>query len=688
MATLERLEEALRKAHAAGDTAAAKRFAQAIREGEYEGAQTQEPSMLDRAADTGLGRVVTEATSAVNRGALGAVDFLGTPVRYAANAIQQRTLNPREGFDGAAMNPLAYTAEKVGIGREGFMKEGLGRDILARGGELVAPGGAVGAGLRGAANTLPKMGQAAEGVAQGALRQMGQSTARQDVGYSALSGAGAAVGGAGGEAVGGETGRAIGEAVGGIAAPVAGGLRPMSAGRRTSMENPNPRIAANAEQATGVDLLPAQRSLDPAQLRAQRFLPELSPTTQKAAESLARQNQQASTAVDDFVRMIGPDDAIVTGSEQFRTASQRALDVAKQVRAEKASPLYQRAFEEPADVDLAPVRQLMNTVRAEFPETGSVAGSINKIERMIDGNPSLKKLHNAKLEVDDMLAKVGESSLGNTAKRQVRDIKQSLLDQMEAASPAYREARLAFEEASPAVMKMQDSIIGKIANMDDTQLKNVSRRIFDPAESNPQVVKDARKVIEEVDPDAWNKLLRSEIERRIGSIKPEVGMSFENVPAKLSTAIFGTGKNRAAILSAMSPQQRKNALQLETVLTRAGLGRPGGSETAGRQQFVKDIDSGLIRTVRDWIRNPIEKATGVGEGTVFDRRAKALADTLFDPAWQGEAAKALKDKSGKSFGFLLYRVNDSIQNQASTQEQSSQEQQPGQVQAQGQPQAR
>jgi hypothetical protein len=626
--------------------------------------EPEERGLLQRyVADPAL-----ETVAAINRGASQAADFLTTE---PANAILQ--------LSGSERRVPSITEALSPATAGGFMEPGLARDVVRGAGEVVGPGALAGGVFRAGAQRLPQMGRAGESLLSGTLRQVGSSTPAQDVGFSALSGGGAALGGAAGEGLGGDTGRQVGEFAGGLLAPIAGGLRPMR-GRVADSEAPRlpseeQLIAREAAEATGVSLMPAQQSLDPQQLRSQRFLPELTPATERAAQALSRQNQQASGAVDEFVRSIAPDDAVVTAAGSFRNASQRALDARRAIRSEKASPIYQQAFSEGAQVELRPVNEAIERTISEFPEGGAVARAAQKVGRMLSLDASLKQLHNAKLEIDDMLTKVGDGSLGNTAKRELRNVKQSLVDQMEAASPAYRDARLTFEAESPAVTQLEESIIGKIANLDDTQLKNVSRRIFDPAETNPTVVRRAKQVIEEVDPDAWNRLVRAEVERRIGSIRPEVGTSFENIPGKLNRAIFGTGKQRDALLSGLSGEQRRNAELLETALTRASLGRPGGSETAGRQQFIRELDTGIVSALRNFVRNPVDRAVGIGESAAFDRRAKALADALFDPAWSGEAKEAFKDRSGKAFGFLLYRVNDALESLDRTQDQREQESQ-------------
>jgi hypothetical protein len=215
MATKEQLERALRNADKAGDVAAAKRFASAIRNGEFQ----QEKSLIQKAGDFAMDYAVNpalEGMAAVNRGATGIVDFLASPVNAA---MELSGSNARVPSLTKALEPYATGGN--------FMEQGLGRDVVRAAGEAVPAALAVGGALRAAAQpltgavtgqvgnvgTLPQLATGSESVGAGVLRQMGSSTAAQDAGFAALSGAGSAVG----REVGGEEGSMIGA----IAAPAA-----------------------------------------------------------------------------------------------------------------------------------------------------------------------------------------------------------------------------------------------------------------------------------------------------------------------------------------------------------------------------------------------------------------------------------------------------------------------------------
>ena len=427
--------------------------------------------------------------------------------------------------------------------------------------------------------------------------------------------------------------------------------------------------AQAASKATGVPLFQAQQTAVPAQLEKQSFVGLLPAGTRKASQALRKQNKAVSNAVDDFLSKIAPDEAVVTGPAKFRSAAQRAVDAKSTIRSEAASPLYKEAFKQGAKVDLKPVNNLIKQGLDDFPDGGEVSKNLLKISKLLkgkDGAPTLNKLHNAKLEIDQALNKFGDNSLGTTTKREVAKIKDALLKQMDDSSDLYKQARETFAANSPAVNQIEDSVIGKIANLDDTQLKSISRRIFDPAETNRVVIRQAKKVISDIDPDAWNELLRSELERRMGSVTSTLTEgTTENIPGQMFRAIFGNAKQRAVLYNAVDGDAKSNLKYLETALSRARLGRPGGSQTATREEIKKELRGGVTQSIRNFFSSPIKSVTGVGEDVVFNRRTKAMADVLFDPEWKPQMTKLkkLSPDSPAALRAMTQLLNDAEQQQ-------------------------
>jgi hypothetical protein len=338
-----------------------------------------------------------------------------------------------------------------------------------------------------------------------------------------------------------------------------------------------------------------------------------------------------------FIDEIVVSPGVKLGALERRVMSQVGLS-------ERTLPDGTRVFSKPTRTVRRTLLEEIAIPLDQFPKGGEIHRSLTKVQNLIkNAGTDLRRLHNVKTEIDQLINKTGEGGLGPTTKRELLGVQDQLVGQLEAQSSLYAQARTAFREASPAVDELRDSILGRVARIDDVQLKNISRRIFDPAETNPAVVRSARKAIQTVDPDAWTQLLRVELERRLGSIKPPRAGAVQNVPGQLADAIFGNTKQSRVIFDALPPEMVSNARFLEAALRRAGLGRPGGSQTAARQEFAKEL-GGPAGVIRRWLFRPFESAADAGQNAAFQRRAASFARAAFDPSFTKELARIQKLK--------------------------------------------
>lgn len=419
------------------------------------------------------------------------------------------------------------------------------------------------------------------------------------------------------------------------------------------------RAARQASDATGIDLFDAQQTLNVPQLERQAFVQQLPAGAQRASQALARQNQQASQAVDNVLATIAPDDAIVAGQERFRSAAQRAIEARRQIRAERSSPLYQQAFEEARrsgrPIDTSDIRATFSTIAEDFAPSGSIRRTMEKAIGFLETS-DLRKLHNAKLEIDDMITRRGDDALGNTARRQLTDLKERLVARMAEESPLYDQARIAFRDSSPDIVALEESIIGKVANLRDTQLKSISRQIFDPEQSNVRVVRDAREVINSVDPGAWNMLLRGEMERRLGRLDLDNTELVTNLPGSLQRALFGTGKQKNVLMAGADPVTRRSLENLDVALKRAAQGRAKGSQTATRTEIANELKGGVVSGLRDLFTSPIDTIVRGGENAQFNSRVAALSEALFDPTYRAQTERLISTGKGRDLTQLVLKI--------------------------------
>lgn len=429
--------------------------------------------------------------------------------------------------------------------------------------------------------------------------------------------------------------------------------------QKDALQEVIPNISRGEEvaKATGIDLTPAQKTLDAFSVEQQSFLSTLPASARKAVDFLKTQNEQAQAATKEFLSGLAPSDALQVGNVKARDAAKTLIELAKDSRRQATKPLYKKAFEEGALVDFTDINKFVNSQLDTFPASGQVAKSLNKAKKLIEEADSLEGYHNAKVEIDQMLAAKGENSLQNTTKAKLTELRNLLREELENASPMYKEAQEKYAELSVPVDDLIVSKIGQISKITDEKLNNVSKQIFDESITDPEVIKQTRNLIESVDPEAWASVVRIEAQRRLKRLDLDLSeLTPDNAPAKIVNQLFGTGNKRELFLESMTASQRENAELLIDALSRASLGRPGGSQTGIRNVVVDRLKGSF----RNWVRTPLNQLISTGEDEAFDRSVRSLAELAFNPKWQPrfKKIKAMNPDSPKFAQGVSQLLND------------------------------
>lgn len=439
------------------------------------------------------------------------------------------------------------------------------------------------------------------------------------------------------------------------------------------LENLTRSERASAE--SGIDFLPTQATGIKADDILQRVLTEQPASSKTIGKFIEKQDEQSRNAIYNFLGRVAPTSSLVEGPAKFKKAAITAIDKLKTQRKNETDSVYRTLFQDPPDVDINPV---INTIKQEmesFRPEGTVYKKLAKAMQLVGGKAkkvtlydargnkissdaydkvSLDILHNAKLEIDDMINGVGDRAVSSTAKRKLTTIKEKLLGVMEdpdmGGSPAYGEVRNKFAELSAPIDQLQESLIGRASQLKDADLRKMSNIIFNPAESNAETLINVKKVIDSADPEAFPMLLRSSIEEKIESISKRA----KNAPNEFSVALFKNDKQRRMMLSVMNPQQRQNAQWLEKALDIAAIGRTAGSDTAAKSQIISKL-SGTVAAPIIGIIAPAATFGSVGAALsgarllstalrkkTLDKRVKVLADVLVNEKWSKDMARIRK----------------------------------------------
>lgn len=417
---------------------------------------------------------------------------------------------------------------------------------------------------------------------------------------------------------------------------------------------PTAEAQEGLRQATGVDvpLFQAQQTQIPSELLKQRILPQLDAGARTAARALESQNKAVFEATSELVNTIAPVGSIVSASKRFREASKLAIDSKKQRRSVIVRPLYDEALKVGGIVDLSSTKSAIKNMLDEAPAGSDFEKVGRQLENLIKplkegATPTLRQLQKAKISMQDIIDGVGDKAVSGIIKGEVAEVKRGLVGMMEEASPLFKAAEGRFKELAPAVKELEDSILGQVSKVNDTQLKNIAQRIFDPKAglTDPQAIINARKVINEVDPEAWNQLLRVEMNRRIGGLEQLIedipGDFVGNIPGQLRRTLFGNPQQRKALMVAMNEEQKTNFKYLETVLKRASSGRAAGSPTAAFGQAIEKL-KGVSSVIRDVIFRPLSTLQQTGERGIFDRNVARLSEVMFDPKFKPQLNKLKK----------------------------------------------
>lgn len=194
---------------------------------------------------------------------------------------------------------------------------------------------------------------------------------------------------------------------------------------------------------------------------------------------------QENQAVDNFFKEIGvnPDEVDANTSREIRDLAKNLIEKQKEVRSAKASPYYKEAFK--IDVPQDSVKKILDDE------------VINDIAKKVYKKPVYKQAIKSKdlksgveffqpikESLDDQISVAKRNGQNNLVKK-LMNSKNNLLNELDKVSPDYKTARKIFSDESTVVSDLMNSNLGKIASLDDKQLKNVANILFDPAEIDP-----------------------------------------------------------------------------------------------------------------------------------------------------------------------------------------------------------
>ena len=387
----------------------------------------------------------------------------------------------------------------------------------------------------------------------------------------------------------------------------------------------------------GIDLTAPQATGE--RLGEQSFLLSHSATARQAGKFLEKQNKQALEAVDRFINEIAPAETVADYASKARGIANNAIEAAKEARRSFTSPIYKEAFRasKGQNIDITAFTNNLVDEIDKYPKGGDIRKVLEKASKLfVKGNTplnDLEKIHNARVELGELINTRKDGGLGATAKRTLVQAKAGLDEILEANSPAYAQANAAYASASQPVTELTEGVIGRVANLTDDQLGNIGNRLLDPSNVSASNVQNIKKVFESVPGGdiAWKEVVRGELQRRIGSVRVDLDQpGAANVPQQMLTNLFGNEKKTQTLLRAVDDKTRDNLKLLRRVLQKASKGRSVGSPTASRQEILREAQTGFAKGL-NVLSSPKATFDDFVNNLGTTDNLKALANRIFDP---------------------------------------------------------
>ena len=357
-------------------------------------------------------------------------------------------------------------------------------------------------------------------------------------------------------------------------------------------------LTKEAANRLGLNITPAEASGSEISGKIQGALG----TSEEGALSLQRFGTKRSEQQKEIIRNLLHDISPSTenAAAQLREAAKKVFSDQERSLSRAAAPLYKQAFDK--KIPQEELTQLLSHPIIKNAYEDVLRSPIYKNEISRSGVDSVETFHLVKGKLDDLISALSTSPNSNKLTnegRLVNNAKKDLLSSLDKISPEYQSARALFSEGSKPLSKLREGDIKKIADLKDGQLQQTSKIIFDPGETNPKTLAQIRDEISKKSPEAWRKIVRVEIERRLDSLKGEAtGKSFFNqVLAKerdfnqfisATKDLPGVTKKLIDMRSAF-----KNLIEPRTAVTAANLSKSSLSDVRNSASFFIDAVNNL-----------------------------------------------------------------------------------------------
>jgi hypothetical protein len=388
--------------------------------------------------------------------------------------------------------------------------------------------------------------------------------------------------------------------------------------------------AEEAGKRLGLKLTPAEASGNPLLGRTEGRM-GVTPETEQSLYSFKKGQKEAQrTAVEKLKSDISPSEKVFNA--EARDTAKSIIDKKKQALQKKASPFYEKSYKH--EIPENEMKSILKDSNIKKAYKEVISDPLYKSELKGFKKGSIKVLDQVKKNLDDKINNLYRNGYDEKA-RIMSNARKKLVNSLDKASPEYGKARKIYSEDLPAIKSIEESKIGKIANMSDDQVKNVSKTIFDPNETDMKTFLKLRNEMVQENPEVWRGVVKNEMERRLSGSKSlkstgSYGSEFYNSVLardkdfKKFYAALGNPKTKG-----ITPEQKKlvdmrkafkNLINSRTVKTAAGQ-----SET--KMNLPRSTAGAVMEFYNKFVKGKYDKAA---------------VEIITDPNWKKYLPEASK----------------------------------------------
>lgn len=377
----------------------------------------------------------------------------------------------------------------------------------------------------------------------------------------------------------------------------------------------NTKETMEAGKRLGLQLTPAEASGNPLVAARQGALGSTDEAGQQLVAFGNRQEQAQQKAISGLFDEISPNSDIA--SAQARETAQSIIKDREKALAQKAQPFYESAESQ----------RIPTKTYRDLTKDANIAAAINRVRNdpiykgEIAGFKSnqVKVLDLAKKNLDDQI-EVAQRAGEKNKVRILMKSKERLVSSLDEVSPDYNTARGIYTEGMPNIQSLIKGDVGRIADLSDTQLQNVGRIIFDPAETDIKTLEKIRDTFTKKDPNLWRQVVRNSMESKMEASRQA-----------------SSGKSGSAFYSGLLSTDRQFNQYLQAL-----KGIPQAQQTLidMRMAFKNLINNesvkgaaGKAKSSLNVPRNSIDAALGVIDNFMGGRFDKAAVDLITSDKW-------------------------------------------------------